>query len=120
MRTPYHPTRADLSLPAVLYALSDPTRLAIVRAIAATGERSCGGFGLPLPKPTLSHHFKVLREAGLIEIRLEGTQRLNSLRHADLEARFPGLLDAVLCAAKADAEAESRAEVALAGAAGRA
>jgi len=114
MRTPYHPTRADLSLPAVLYALSDPTRLAIVRMLAAAGERSCGGFGLPLPKPTLSHHFKVLREAGLIEIRLEGTQRRNSLRRADLDARFPGLLDAVLCAAQADAEPLPDAESVLA------
>ena len=96
MRDPYHPARADLSLPAVLYALSDPVRLRIVRTLASEGERACGTFALPLAKATVSHHIKVLREAGLITCRREGTQTLNTLRRADLDARFPGLLDAVL------------------------
>jgi DNA-binding transcriptional ArsR family regulator len=79
-----------------LYALSDPIRLQVVAELAETGEKACGTFNLEAPKPTLSHHFKVLREAGIIQIRTEGTQRLNSLRREDLEARFPGLLTAVL------------------------
>jgi len=57
---------------------------------------ACGTFELSVPKSTASHHFRVLRESGGIEVRTEGTQSLNSLRRADLESRFPGLLDAVL------------------------
>ena len=71
-------------------------RLAIVRALAQDGERSCGTFELGLSKATRSHHFKVLREAGVTHTRLEGTTRRVSLRRDDLDARFPGLLDAVL------------------------
>ena len=96
MRSLHHPGREQLDLPAVLYALSDPTRLEIVRRLAADGERACGTFGLSTTKATLSHHFKVLREAGLIQTRVEGVHRYNSLRKQDLEARFPGLLKAVL------------------------
>lgn len=96
MRNLHHPEREQLDLPAVLYALSDPTRLEIVRKLAGEGERACGTFGLPATKATLSHHFKVLREAGLIQTRVEGVHRYNSLRKPDLDARFPGLLKAVL------------------------
>ena len=99
MRTLTHPARADLSLSAVLDALSDPTRLRIVQVLVTAGERACGELGVPLAKATLSHHLRVLREAGVIAMRDQGTQRLNSLRRADLDARFPGLLDAVLQAA---------------------
>jgi DNA-binding transcriptional ArsR family regulator len=56
------------------------------------GERTCGSFDLPVTKSTCTHHFKVLREAGVIHQRQEGTSRLNTLRREDLEARFPGLL----------------------------
>ena len=101
MRTLYHPARNDLALESVLYALSDPVRLRIVQALARDGERACGTFALPLAKATLSHHLKVLREAGIVSVRQEGTQRLNSLRRADLDARFPGLLDAILGASPA-------------------
>ncbi|WLT31517.1 metalloregulator ArsR/SmtB family transcription factor [Geothrix sp. PMB-07] len=85
-----------MDLHSVLYALSDPTRLEIVRQLATEKERACGTFGLGASKATLSHHFKVLREAGLIEIRMEGVYRYNSLRRHDLDARFPGLLKAIL------------------------
>lgn len=80
----------------MLYALSDPVRLEIVRQLAFEGETPCGGVDLPVAKSTASHHFKVLREAGVIHVRQEGTQRCISLRRADLDGRFPGLLDAIL------------------------
>jgi DNA-binding transcriptional ArsR family regulator len=84
-----------IELSDVLHALSDPTRLEIVRGLDADGERQCGSFDLGLTKATRSHHFKVLREAGLTFTRLEGTARYVTLRRAELDARFPGLLDAV-------------------------
>jgi DNA-binding transcriptional ArsR family regulator len=84
-----------IELAAVLHALSDPARLEIVRALAAEGERQCGSFDLGLTKATRSHHFKVLREAGLTHTRVEGTARYVTLRRDELDARFPGLLDAV-------------------------
>lgn len=99
MRSLYHPNREDISLADVLHALSDPIRLRIVWNLASNAEESCGAFGIQIPKSSLSHHFKVLREAGVTRTRTEGTQRLVSLRHKDLDARFPGLLDAVLSAA---------------------
>jgi DNA-binding transcriptional ArsR family regulator len=79
----------------VLHALSDPARLEIVRALAAEGERQCGTFDLGLTKATRSHHFKVLREAGITNTRVEGTARFVTLRRDEIDARFPGLLDAV-------------------------
>jgi DNA-binding transcriptional ArsR family regulator len=91
-----HPEPGEIQLSAILHALSDPMRLSIVEALAAGGERTCNSFGLPVTKSTCTHHFRVLREAGVIRQRLEGTTRLNSLRREEVEARFPGLLDAVL------------------------
>jgi DNA-binding transcriptional ArsR family regulator len=77
--------------------LSDPARLEIVRDLAAA-DCHCGKFELGLSKATLSHHFRVLRESGVVWTRPEGRKRLLSLRTEDLEERFPGLLDAVLAA----------------------
>jgi DNA-binding transcriptional ArsR family regulator len=95
-----HPEREELELAAVLHALSDPVRLAIVAALATDdGERTCGSFDVAVTKSTCTHHFRVLREAGLIHQRQQGTARLNTLRRDDLEARFPGLLGTVLRAA---------------------
>ena len=95
----YHPTRDELDVSLVLHALSDPHRLRIVRRLAGTAEPcACGGFELDVTKSTLTHHFRVLREAGVITQQQEGTSKLNSLRRDDLDARFPGLLDAVLAA----------------------
>ena len=92
-----HPRRDSLNLAEVLHALSDPMRLRIVAVLAADGgERTCNSFNLPIVKSTCTHHFKVLREAGLIRQRVVGTKRVNSLRRDDVEARFPGLLEAVL------------------------
>lgn len=95
-----HPPRTALVLADVLHALSDPMRLRIVAELDdGGGERTCKSFDLPIVKSTCTHHFKVLREAGLIHQRVVGTKRVNSLRRDDLEARFPGLLDAVLLGA---------------------
>src|SRR4051812_36482722 len=87
------PRREDLRLETVLQALGDPVRLSIVRALYGETEgRPCGTFGLTVAKSTASHHFRVLREAGVIQQRALGRERLNELRSDDLEARFPGLL----------------------------
>jgi DNA-binding transcriptional ArsR family regulator len=98
VREPHHPSCDELELSAVLHALSDPARLEIVRWLANGDECTCGTFDLGLSKPTLSHHFRVLREAGVVRTRPEGRKRMLSLREEDLEDRFPGLLGAVLSA----------------------
>jgi DNA-binding transcriptional ArsR family regulator len=97
----HHPEAGEIELAAVLHALSDPMRLRIVMALADGGEHNCKSFDMPITKSTCTHHFKVLREAGVIRQRLLGTTRLNSLRRDDLDERFPGLLDAVLAGATA-------------------
>jgi DNA-binding transcriptional ArsR family regulator len=99
-----HPSTDEIELGAVLHALSDPVRLRMVAALAGDGEYSCGSFDVPVTKSTCTHHFKVLREAGVIRQRQEGTARLNTLRRDDLEARFPGLLESILAAASVDRE----------------
>lgn len=96
MRTLHHPRVDELNLPEVLHALSDPVRLQIVRTLAVREEQACSAVEASVSKSTLSHHFKVLREAGITHTRANGTQRLVSLRQDDLEARFPGLLRSVL------------------------
>jgi DNA-binding transcriptional ArsR family regulator len=99
----HHPAIDELDLPSLLHALSDPMRLEIVRNLACCGggELACKAIPLPVTKATASHHFKVLRLAGVIAQRDEGTRRISSLRRDDLEQRFPGLLDSVLRAAQA-------------------
>jgi len=96
MRTIVHPAPEQLRLEGVLHALSDPVRLQIVAALRFGDELPCGGLRVPVSKSTLSHHLKVLRDAGLTRTRCEGVQRLVSLRLEDLELRFPGLLGCVL------------------------
>jgi len=99
-----HPGRNEIRLESVLHALSDPVRLGIVRELArAGGERRCGSFEHAVTKSTMTHHFKVLREAGVILQRQEATLRLTSLRREDLDTRFPGLLDRILEAAEDEA-----------------
>ena len=88
---------AGVTLADVLASLSDPVRLKMVR-LAAERERACNEFDFDLPKATLSHHFKVLREAGVIAVRTEGTRHLTSLNRKALDAKFPGLMKAVLSA----------------------
>lgn len=96
MRVLNHPPKKSITLSGVLYALSDPMRLSIVRSLAAQDGRPCGAFCLSVAKSTVSHHLRVLREAGVIRMQAEGTQYLNSLRSEDLNSRFPGLLEAIL------------------------
>src|SRR3954451_5546237 len=94
------PAPNEIELADVLHALSDPVRLGIVCALREAGdERRCGSFDAPVTKSTLTHHFRVLRAAGVIVQRQEGTARLSRLRSDDLEARFPGVLEAILNAA---------------------
>jgi DNA-binding transcriptional ArsR family regulator len=97
------PDAGSISLAGVMAALSDPVRVAIVRWLAEGGEAACGTFEAGVSKATRSHHFRVLREAGVTHTRADGTRRLVSLRRDDLDARFPGLLDAVLAAAEREA-----------------
>jgi DNA-binding transcriptional ArsR family regulator len=97
-RTLHHPTADSLELTGVLHALADPVRLEIVRGLASAGESRCNAFDLPVSKSTSTHHFRVLRESGVIEQRAEGTAVVNRLRRDELDERFPGLLDSVLSA----------------------
>lgn len=94
-----HPDLAEVELPAVLFALSDPVRLELIRALSAEGPLTvaqCQAQGHELPKSTFSHHLKTLREAGLVRNEPAGRQRTVTLRRDEIDDRFPGLLDAVL------------------------
>lgn len=96
MRDITHPETTQLNLPGVLHALSDPVRLEIVRTLSDVEEVSCGQLQVAVSKSTLTHHLKVLRDAGLTRTRCAGVQRLVSLRQEDVDDRFPGLLSSVL------------------------
>lgn len=95
-----HPPAESLRLVSVLAALADPARLAALRALARSGESPCNVLqreaGLDISRSTFSHHQRVLREAGLIRVRLKGSERILSVRRDDLDERFPGLLETVL------------------------
>lgn len=94
----HHPATAELGLARVLRAAGDPVRLAIVRLLADDRVRTCSEVqeALGLPSSTCSYHTRLLREAGLIRSRAQGTERQMTLRREDLEERFPGLLDALV------------------------
>lgn len=102
MRQVRHPDPDEITLVAVLGALSDPIRIGLVRVLADGRERGWGELRAPVAKSTLSHHLRVLRDAGLTRTRQEGTRCFVELRRGDLEARFPGLLTSVLDAAHND------------------
>ncbi|HEV7656188.1 MAG TPA: helix-turn-helix domain-containing protein [Mycobacteriales bacterium] len=94
-----HPPLTEVELTAVLFALSDPARLDLVRLIARSGPQTvanCQVVDPDAPKSTFSHHLKTLREAGLVRNEPAGRQRMISLRRDEVDARFPGLLDSVL------------------------
>ena len=92
------PSVEELRLETIMGALADPLRLTIVRKLLMDSQaydHSCGWFGFDRPKSSLTHHFKTLREAGLIRQRQYGLERRSRVRSEDLETRFPGLLDLV-------------------------
>lgn len=91
-----HPETRDIALPRVLFALSEPLRLAMVRKLADEGEVDSVELGPDLPRSTLTHHTSLLRESGVVFVRAEGRKCLIRLRADDLEARFPGLIQTVL------------------------
>ncbi|MFD5753134.1 ArsR/SmtB family transcription factor [Streptomyces sp. NPDC127033] len=97
-----HPSCTEIRLEGVLHALADPLRLRIVRELDADGgELSCSHFDLPVTKSTTTHHFRVLRENGVIRQVYRGTAKMSGLRREDLDTLFPGVLDSVLDAAAA-------------------
>lgn len=93
------PAVADIRLERVMGVLAEPLRLTIVQRLLLASEgfdQTCGWFGFDRPKSTLTHHFKALREAGVITQRQYGLERRSRVRLEDLNARFPGLVDLVL------------------------
>ena len=105
MQRPFvHPAPEAFKLESVLYALADPVRLDIVLRLGSGGCLNCSAAAPEnLPKSTLSHHFQILREAGVISSERRGTEVVNTLRCKDLESRFPGVFQAIITAAKARA-----------------
>ncbi|MFC5183163.1 ArsR/SmtB family transcription factor [Actinomadura harenae] len=98
-RTPSHPSVRDVTLQQILEALVDPVRRGIVtRLWDSDVDIKCGGFDLTVSKSTATHHFNVLREAGLIRQHYAGTARMNTLRRDELEEVFPGLVASIVTA----------------------
>ena len=91
-----HPDRAQLRLDVVLDALASPVRLRVVQRLADGEELTCGTVLPDVPASSASHHWRVLREGGVLHARREGRVIVHSLRRQDLDSRFPGLLDSVL------------------------
>ncbi|MGV9680656.1 ArsR/SmtB family transcription factor [Nocardia sp. NPDC003482] len=96
MQPPPTPDRDQLNLPAVLHALGDPVRLELVRRAWNDPHLTCSAGGIDVPKSTLSNHWRILRESGLISVTADGRHRRIRLRAEDLDCRFPGLLPTVL------------------------
>lgn len=100
-----HPEMESVDLTELMYALSDPTRVEIVLTLALAGRAmTCGELDCDRPKSSMSHHFKILRGAGVVRTEIRGTEHINSLRLAELEKRFPGVMKAVLKVLKKGAE----------------
>ncbi|MEU5694553.1 helix-turn-helix domain-containing protein [Actinosynnema sp. NPDC020468] len=95
MRALQHPDVRELQLATVLSALADPIRLRIVGELARSGGIVCGQFDVPVSMSTLSHHLKVLREAGVLRVTPQGSYRTHELRRDEMEHRFPGVLDSI-------------------------
>ncbi|WP_082484741.1 ArsR/SmtB family transcription factor [Pseudomonas sp. Leaf129] len=96
MRAFKHPEAKEFMLERILYALIDPVRMEIIRHLADVSEATCGELDGGRPKSSASHHFRVLREAGLMRTRSVGATHVNALRKNNIEIRFPGLLDCIL------------------------
>jgi DNA-binding transcriptional ArsR family regulator len=100
-----HPSCAEIRLEDVLHALSDPIRMRMVCELAAAErELPCSSFDVPVSKSTATHHFRVLRESGVIRQVYQGTAKMSGLRKEDLDTLFPGLLDAMVAAAARQTE----------------
>lgn len=91
-----HPNPEDIGLDGILHALADPVRRSIVGKLLARGEMNCGETCGDLAPSTISHHHRILRESGLIRSEKRGVAVINSVRQAEIESRFPGLLTAIL------------------------
>jgi DNA-binding transcriptional ArsR family regulator len=114
MRPLLHPSVEDVTVEAILHALSDPVRVAIFIEIAGSNcSRICSNFlnvtEKIIPKSTLSQHFKALREAGLIRSERRGVEMRNTSRCLELDKRFPGLIAAIVNAHKVQSEGKSGA-----------
>ena len=108
MRPFFHPAAEDITVEGVLHALSDPVRACLFARIAAAAcSLTCTGVAegseISVPKSTLSQHFKVLRDAGLIRSERRGVEMHNLSRCDEVNKRFPGLLPAIMAAQKAEA-----------------
>ena len=107
IRALHHPSSADIQLVNVLHALGDPVRLAFVRVLLGEdGGINCANTmakaGLVMPKSTCSHHFQILRRAGVVRSQRRGVELINFLRRDDLQARFPGVMASILDACGAE------------------
>ncbi|UJW31577.1 metalloregulator ArsR/SmtB family transcription factor [Saccharothrix sp. AJ9571] len=102
MKQARHPDTGEMTLVSVMAALSDPIRVGLVRVLSDDREHGWGELRAPVAKSTLSHHLRVLRDAGITRTRQEGTRCYVTLRRDDLQTRFPGLLDVVLNVAGTD------------------
>src|ERR1700691_6754844 len=115
MRPLFHPSIEDVTVEAILHALSDPVRVAIYADIVGSNcSQNCSNFlkvsEKTIPKSTLSQHFKALREAGLIRGERRGVEMHNTSRCAEIEERFPGLLRAIVNAHTIQSKDEAHAK----------
>jgi DNA-binding transcriptional ArsR family regulator len=104
MKPLYHPPIESIPYTKILHALSEPNRIRIIRCLNESGENNCSAYSieLMLNKSTVSHHIKILREAGLIEGRIEGKEHIYSLRKEEVDKKFPGLLHSVFAVKEED------------------
>ena len=113
MKPLFHPSVEDLSVEGILHALSDPARVAIcARIVGSECSHTCSAFlkidEKSIPKSTLSQHFKALRDAGLIRSERRGVEMLNTSRCDEIEARFPGLIEAIVNAYQMQSQRKPR------------
>ncbi|TDC78317.1 ArsR/SmtB family transcription factor [Streptomyces hainanensis] len=101
MRALHHPDLASVELATLLNALADPVRLQVVGQLADAGGVVCGGFDVEVSMSTLSHHLKVLREAGVVRVTPQGSFRQHELRLAEIEERYPGVLTHIIDSVRA-------------------
>src|SRR5580658_3199521 len=118
MRPLFHPSIEDVTVEAILHALSDPVRVAIFADIAGSNcAQNCSNFlnvsEKTIPKSTLSQHFKALREAGLIRGERRGVEMHNTSRCAEIDKRFPGLIMSIVNAYNIQLQGKARESAAV-------